>query len=118
MRFVFKKHIVPSVQEMPILEYPLSSICKIDSVGIHYFDALGNQSIIEYHKAHKAWCRHKNIRNSKPKYICDRTRAAGVKLIFHTQPPIAFHTTLEQETLWTEIINTISRYHYFTFDID
>ncbi len=118
MRFLFKKHIAPFVQEMPSLKYPLSAICKIDSDGIHYIDDIGNQSIIEYRKAHKAWRRHKNTRNSKPKYICDRTRADGMKLIFHTKPPIAFYTAPEQKTLWTEIINAISRYHYFTFDID
>ena len=64
------------------------------------------------------WCKSKSIKSSKPKYICDRTKAEGWKLIFYTNPQITFYSDPSEEELWIEILNKITLQGFPSFDWD
>lgn len=104
--------------ELPPIELPLTNIQEIDEAGILYLDNEGNSANIHYVDAYKGWCKSKNIKKSKPEYICDRTKYDGWKLIFYTNPQISFYTDPSKEELWNDIINKISLQGYRIFDWD
>jgi len=109
---IFKKR---KIQQFPSLEIPLTNIKKIDEAGILYDDNEGISSNIHYFDAYKGWCKSKNIKISKPKYICDRT---GWKLIFYTNPEITFYADSSKEELLIEIINKITFQGFRAFNCD
>ena len=102
----------------PPIAIPLTNIQEVNEAGILYLDNEGNSANIHYSDAHKGWCKSKGIKKSKLKYICDRTKAKGWKLIFYTNPQISFYTDPSKEELWNDIINKISLQGYRIFDWD
>ncbi len=113
----FRKKPVNKIEQQP-LEIPLANIQEIDQAGILYIDNDGTSANINYFEAYKGWCKSKSIKKSKPKYICDRTKAKGWKIIFHTNPQIIFHADASQEELWISILNSIYLQGYSSFDFD
>ena len=77
--FLRRKSTVSDVIFPPIT-IPLTNIQEVDEAGIFYLDNEGNSANIHYVDAYKGWCKSKSIKRSKPKYICDRTKAEGWKL--------------------------------------
>ena len=104
--------------ELPPITLSLTNIREVNEAGILYLDSEGNLTTINYSNAYKGWCKSKNIKKSKPKYICDRTKSDGWKLIFYTNPQITFYADKRNEKLWIEIINKITLQGYQTFDWD
>jgi len=102
----------------PPTAIPLTNIQKVDAAGILYLDNEGNSANIHYFDAYKSWCKSKSIKKSKPKYICDRTKAEGWKLIFYTNPQITFYSDPSEEELWTNILNKITSQGFPSFDWD
>ena len=101
---------------------PLSAIIGIDDAGILYRDEQGTTWNISYFEAYKGWCKSKNVKRSKPKYICDRRRSDGT-FIFYTDPQvkypqIIFRADKGQEALWYEIKNRIFQCGFASFDWD
>lgn len=107
----------PNYQQSPIT-LPLTNIQKVDEAGIFYLDNKGNLANIDYFNAYNGWCKSKRIQKSKPKYICDRTKSEGWKLVFHTNPQITFYSDSSEEELWIEILNKITLQGYPSFDMD
>lgn len=103
---------------LPPITIPLSNIQEVDEVGILYLDNNGIVSNIHYFDAYKCWCESKNIKKSKPKYICDRTKTEGWKLVFYTNPQITFYSSSDEEELWIEILNKITLQGFPSFDKD
>ncbi len=114
----FNKSNVQPFEELSPLEIPLTSIKEVDQAGILYEDSEGTSANIHYFDAYKGWCRSKYIKRSRPKYICDRTKSEGWKLIFYTNPQIIFYADPSEEELWIEIINKITLQGYRTFECD
>ena len=114
----FRKKLVSEIEQQPPLELPLSNIQKIDQTGILYIDKEGTSANISYYEAYKGWCKSKSVKKSKPKYICDRTKSNGWKIIFHTNPKITFHAAPSQEELWISVLNSIHLQGYSSFDFD
>ena len=102
----------------PPITIPLTNIQEVGESGILYLDNEGNSANIHYVDAYKGWCKSKNIKRSKPKYICDRTKAEGWKLIFYTNPQIIFYSDPSEEELWIEILNKITLQGFPSFDWD
>ena len=102
----------------PPITIPLTNIQEVDEAGILYLDHEGNSANIHYVDAYKGWCKGKSIKRSKPKYICDRTKAEGWKLIFYTNPKITFYSDPSEEKLWIEILNKITLQGFPSFDWD
>ena len=102
----------------PPITIPLTNIQEVDEAGILYLDNEGNSTNIHYYDAYKGWCKSKSIKKSKPKYICDRTKAEGWKLIFYTNPQITFYSDPSEEELWIEILNKITLQGFPSFDRD
>jgi len=100
----------------PPITIPLNNIQEVDEAGILYLDNEGNSASIHYFDAYKGWCKSKSIKKSKPKYICDRTKAEGWKLIFYTNPQITFYSDPSEEKLWIEILNKITLQGFPSFD--
>jgi len=69
-------------------------------------------------EAYKGWCKSKAIKKSKPKYICDRIKSNGWKIIFHTNPKIVFYADPSQEELWINVLNSMNLQGYPSFDFD
>ena len=115
--FLRRKSTVSDVIFPPIT-IPLTNIQEVDEAGIFYLDNEGNSANIHYVDAYKGWCKSKSIKRSKPKYICDRTKAEGWKLIFYTNPRIAFYSDPSEEELWIEILNKITLQGFPSFDRD
>ncbi len=103
-----------------MIEISLDCIKKVDAAGILYLDDKGDLVNISYHEAYKTWCKSKNIKRSKPKYICDRTYTYDRqrKMIFYICPQIVFLANPAQEEMWFDIIRKISEQGFRTFDID
>ena len=114
----FRKKPASEIEQQPPLELPLANIQKIDQAGILYVDNEGTFTNINYYKAYKSWCKSKSVKKSKPKYICDRTKSNGWKIIFHTNPKITFHAAPSQEELWISVLNSIHLQGYSSFDFD
>ena len=102
----------------PPITIPLTNIQEVDEAGILYLDNEGNSANIQYVDAYKGWCKSKSIKSSKPKYICDRTKAEGWKLIFYTNPQITFYSDPSEEELGIEILNKITLQGFSSFDWD
>ena len=102
----------------PPITMPLTNIQEVDEAGILYLDNKGNSANINYFDAYNGWCKSKSIKKSKPKYICDRTKAEGWKLIFYTNPQITFYSDPSEEELWIEILNKITLQGFPSFDRD
>ncbi len=102
----------------PPITIPLTNIQEVDGAGIHYLDNEGNSASIHYFDAYKGWCKSKSIKKSKPKYICDRTKAERWKLIFYTNPQITFYSDPSQEEFWIEVLNKITLQGFPSFDWD
>jgi len=113
----FRKKLVSEI-EQPSLELPLSNIQKIDQAGIEYVDHEGTSANINCYEAYKGWCKSKSVKKSKPKYICDRTKSNGWKIIFHTNPKITFYSDPSQEELRMNVLNSIRLQGYSSFDFD
>ena len=115
----FRKKPHPPTKQASPLELPLTSIKEIDRAGILYIDANGSTAMIRYAKAHRCWCQHYRQSNfSKPKYICDRTKAQGWKILFYTDFPITFTADASQEELWISVLNRVYLQGYRSFDLD
>ena len=104
--------------ELSPIKLPLTNIQGVDEAGILYLDNEGNSADINFFDAYKGWCKSKNIKKSKPKYICDRTKSEEWKIIFYTNPQIVFYTDASEETLWIEILNKITLQGYPSFDVN
>ena len=115
--FLKRKSAVNDVIFPPIM-IPLTNIQEVDEAGILYLDNEGNSANIHYVDAYKGWCKSKSIKRSKPKYICDRTKAEGWKLIFYTNPKITFYSDPSEEELWIEVLNKITLQGFPSFDWD
>ena len=115
--FFRKKPEAENIQ-LPPLELPLINIKKIDQAGLLYGDLEGVSANINYCEAYKSWCKSKSIKKSKPKYICDRTKSDGWKIVFHTNPKITFYADPSQEDLWISVLNSIYSQGYCFFDFD
>ena len=115
--FFRKKPEAENIQ-LPPLEPPLINIKKIDQAGILYVDNEGTSANISYYDAYKSWCKSKFIKKSKPKYICDRTKSDGWKIVFHTNPKITFYADPSQEDLWISVLNSIYSQGYCSFEFD
>jgi len=115
---LFNRKTTLSSEKMPPPEIPLMNMKEIDQEGILYIDGQGIPTIIYYSDAYKGWCKSKNVRQIKPRYICDRTKYDGWKLIFYTDPQITFRANPSQEELWIDIIRKITLQGYVTFDCD
>ncbi len=101
----------------PTIMIPLTNIQEVDKAGILYLDNEGNSANIHYFDAYKSWCKSKNIKRSKPKYICDRIKTEGWKLIFYTNPKITFYSDPSEEELWIEILDKITLQGFPSFDM-
>ena len=112
-----RKSIVKDVI-LPPITIPLTNIQEVDEAGILYLDNEGNLANIYYIDAYKGWCKSKSIKRSKPKYICDRTKAEGWKIIFHTNPQVTFYSDPSEKELWIEILNKITLQGFPSFDWD
>lgn len=106
-----------AVQLLPI-ELPLENIQTIDRFGIEYIDNNRNSAKINYCDAYKGWCENKGIKKSNPAYICDRTKAEGWKMIFHTNLKIIFIADEGRKDLWIDVLNRIRLQGYHSFDFD
>ena len=116
---LFRKRNVVAAEEHIILELPLENIKKIDESGILYIDNEGNSNIINYSEAYKGWCKSKNIRKTKLKYIGDRMKSEGKwKLIFYTNPQIIFLADVTQVEFRIDILNKLTKQGFPTFDWD
>lgn len=102
----------------PPITIPLTNIQEVDEAGILYLDNEGNSANINYFDAYKGWCKSKSIKKSKPKYICDQTKAEGWKLIFYTNPQITFYSDTIREELWIEVLNKITLQGFSSFYCD
>ena len=102
----------------PPITIPLTNIQEVDEAGILYLDNEGNSANINYFDAYKGWCKSKSIKKSKPKYICDQTKAEGWKLIFYTNPQITFYSDTIGEELWIEVLNKITLQGFQSFYCD
>ena len=91
-----------------ITAVPLTNIQCINESGIHYLDNEGNPAMIRYSDAWKGWLKNKDTGTPKPKYICDRTKSEGWKLIFYTHSIIEFYSNPSEEDLWIEICSRIT----------
>ncbi len=118
MYVFFRKKPVTKIEQQQPLEIPLANIQKIDQAGILYIDNEGTSANINYFEAYKGWCKSKSIKKSKPKYICDRTKAEGWKIIFYINPHITFHADASQEELWISVLNNIHLQGYSSFDFN
>jgi len=116
--FAFFRKKASSEIEQPPLELSLDNIQKIDQAGILYVDNEGTSANIHYFEAYKSWCKSKSVKKSKTKYICDRTKSDGWKIIFHTNPKITFYAVPSQEKLWISVLNSIHLQGYSSFDSD
>ena len=114
----FRKNPASEIEQQPPLELPLTNIQEIDQAGILYVDNNETSSNINYFDAYKGWCKSKSTKKSKQKYICDRTKSDGWKIIFHTKPKITFHADPNQEELWVGVLNSIYLQGYSSFDLD
>lgn len=114
----FKKKSTEIDAIIPPISIPLTNIQEVDEAGILYLDNEGNSANIHYYDAYKGWCKSKSIKKSKPKYICDRTKAEGWKLIFYTNPRITFYADPSQEEFWIEVLNEIASQGFPSFDWD
>ena len=114
----FKKKSTEIDATIPPISIPLTNIQEVDEAGILYLDNEGNSANIHYYDAYKGWCKSKNIKKSKPKYICDRTKSDGWKLIFYTNPRITFYADPSQEEFWIEVLNEIASQGFPSFDWD
>ena len=103
---------------LPPITISLTNIQEVNEAGILYLDHKGNSANIHYFDAHKGWCKNKNITKSKLKYICDRTKVEGWKIIFYTNPQITFYSNPSEEELWIEILNKIRLQGFSSFDWD
>lgn len=115
--FLKRKSVEHTVELSPI-KIPLTNIQEVDEAGIRYLDNEGNSTNIYYFDAYKSWYKTKSIKKSKTKYICDRTKSEGWKLIFYTNPQITFYADPSKEELWIEVISKITSQGYQTFDFD
>jgi len=115
---LFKRKKTKHNVKSPSIALPLTNIQEVGDAGILYIDAEGKPANINYFDAYKCWCKSKNVKKSKPKYICDRTKSDGWKLIFYTNPQITFYADPSEEELWIEILNKITQHGYPSFDWD
>ena len=104
------------VVELPAQTIPLTDIQEIDEAGILFLDVEGNSTNISYYEAYKGWCKSKNLKKSKPKYICDRIKGDVWKLVFYTNPQITFFTDPSNEELWIDILNQMTLQGFPSFD--
>ena len=102
----------------PPITIPLTNIQEVDEAGIRYLDNEGNSATIRYFDAYKGWCKHRSRKKAKPRYICDRTKAGGWKLIFYTNPQVTFYSNPSEEELWIELLNKITLQGFPSFDWD
>ena len=115
---IFRRKSTDNNTEFPLITLPLTNIQEVDDIGILYLDNEGNSTNLHYFDAYKGWCKSKNIKKPKLKYICDRTKYEGWKLIFYTDPKIIFYADPSEEDLWMETINKITLQGHQTFDWD
>ena len=106
------------MEQLPPLELPLTNIQEINRAGILYIDNNGTSVNIDYLEAYKGWCKSKSVKKSKLKYICDRTKSDGWKIVFHINPKITFNADPIQEELWRFVLNNIHWQGYASFDFD
>ncbi len=115
---LFRKMKDNSIIELVPQEVALINIKSIDKEEILYNDNNGQLMKINFKEAYKGWCKNKNSKKSRVKYVCDRTKSDGWKMIFYTKPKVTFLASAEDETLWRETINQIKHCGYATFDWD
>ncbi len=102
----------------PPQKLPLTNIKEINRKRVLYTDSEGHEAVILCKDAHKRWRRHKKIRISAAKYVCDRTRTDDWKLIFYTDPQITFYIDPVDEQRWIDILNRLTQCGCPAFDWD
>lgn len=102
----------------PMVHVPLDKIQFVCRGGIRYTDQQGRVGMLRFADAYKGWCRRRKIRSSKPRYVCDRTRAEERQMIFYTVPQVIFHGDRSQEVQWAEVLAQIRKQGYAAWDAD
>ena len=115
---IFKKKRETDSKQFPPIELPLSNIKEIDEAGILYINLEGDSESINYYDAYKGWCNSHSVKKTKTKYVCDRAKSNGWKIVFHTNPKITFYADESQEDLWISVLNSIQLQGYSSFDFD
>lgn len=115
---LLKRKSKADLQELPPIHLGVSAITTVDEAGVLYLNSCGEHENLGWYDAYKGWCKSKGVKRSKPRYVCDRTRAEGGQIIFYTNPKIIFTAADGEEQLWAEILNKITSLGFASFDWD
>lgn len=108
----------PMKSSAPEITVPLGNIRNISAKGVTYQTESGEGAFIPFRDAIRGWCKSKNTRRGKVRYVCDMTKMDGFKLIFHTAPKVTFTADNSQAEKWFDVISHIRLFGYAVFDWD
>lgn len=98
---------------------PLSCVIAVEPDGLLYRTEDGHEARIPFEDAYQGWCRTKQLKPRKPKYVCDRARKGKCRLLtFYLEEAVSFCADEADEQRWIEVLNEMQRHGWASMDMD